>query len=120
MTGKTCVRYTSMHVCLLCPARRFLMSTTGVKRVGQGYQSDNAGIVLATRSKVPASKRFLTGRRPMPPPVSSEDLRRASSTTPDEFGAMTCGPVPTLANKEDSSSSVSIVRRALKAITVKR
>lgn len=100
---------------------RFLMSTTGVKRVGMGYQSDNAN-ALTARPKAAAAKRnphfFLTSRRPMPPPVSSEDLRKSASV--DEFGAITCAPVAAFNNKEDGSSAVGIVKRAFKAMTVKR
>lgn len=101
----------------------FLMSTTGVKRVGLGYQSDNAGVPTQDKPKAPAkrSTNFFTAKRPMPPPVSSEDLRR-SSMTPDEFGVMTCASAPALTNtaKEDGPNPVGIVRRALKAMTVKR
>jgi serine/threonine-protein kinase GIN4 len=97
------------------------MSTTGVKRVGLGYQSDNPGALTHARSKGPAPKpRFLTARRHMPPPVSSEDLRKAASTSADEFGSMTRAPVSVAAIKEDSGNPVGIVRRALKAMTVKR
>lgn len=98
------------------------MSTTGVKRVGQGYQSDNAGAIISGRSKAPAKRNphfFLTSRRPMPPPVSSEDLRRKSMSA-DEFGAMSCAPVATFPSKEDGGSAVGIVKRAIKAMTVKR
>lgn len=98
----------------------FLMSTTGVKRVGQGYQSENAGGLMNVRPKAPAAKRnphfFLTSRRPMPPPVSSEDLRK--SAVVDEFGAMSCAQ--TFSSKDDGGSAVGIVKRAIKAITVKR
>lgn len=104
------------------------MSTTGVKRVGLGYQSDNAGALQAPQAsklKAPAKRSpsfFISGRRPMPPPVSSEDLRRAN-LSPDEFGALVNASVPgsTNTNKEDGAHHhVSIVRRAIKAITVKR
>ena len=109
------------------------MSTTGVKRVGKGYQSDNvAAISNIPRPKVSgrlqkrSSNFFLAGgRRQMPPPVSSEDLRRRSqSVGPDEFGSVSTVPSSgsdTVGSKGDKSDeSLGIVRRALKAITVKR
>ncbi|EKM51594.1 uncharacterized protein PHACADRAFT_261835 [Phanerochaete carnosa HHB-10118-sp] len=100
------------------------MSTTGVKRVGLGYQSDNTAPPVQAKQKAPAKRSnsfFLTGKRPMPPPVSSEDLRR-TSMSPDEFGAMTRASAPELTTmvKEDSPNPVGIVRRAIKAMTAKR
>ena len=95
------------------------MSTTGVKRVGLGYQSDNVAAKTVRSVKAPTGKRFLTGRRPMPPPVSSEDLRRAASTSADEFGAIIERPSSMVPSKEDKSHSAGLVRRALKAMTVK-
>ena len=56
----------------------------------------------------------------MPPPVSSEDLRKSASISPDEFGAMAYGAVSAMANREDGNTHVGIVRRALKAMSVKR
>ena len=56
----------------------------------------------------------------MPPPVSSDDLRRASSF--GEYGIKTAPLAAAGAPKaeENSGSTVSIVRRALKAMTAKR
>lgn len=70
---------------------RFLMATSGVKRVGKGYQSENVapvsnksnGIGLGlTQSK---GRAFYSIRRPMPPPVSSDDLVRQTASV-DELG----------------------------------
>ncbi|TBU59232.1 hypothetical protein BD310DRAFT_948155 [Dichomitus squalens] len=95
---------------------RFLMSTTGVRRNGKGYQSENVmrpienirpHSSMAKRSQ----KFFPTGRRQMPPPVSSDDLRRSSSV--DEFGAFLSTPAP---NQEQNNNTIAIVRKAFKAI----
>ncbi|KAH9936578.1 uncharacterized protein B0H18DRAFT_1113952 [Fomitopsis serialis] len=102
---------------------RFLMSTAGVKRVGKGYQSQTAAVPV---SNIPVhmathAKRnqhfFRSTRRPMPPPVSSDDLRRAASI--DEFGvvmraagAHDRSPDPF----DQSKNTVAIVRKAFKAI----
>ena len=92
------------------------MSTTGVKRNGKGYQSENVmrpienirpHSSMAKRSQ----KFFVTGRRQMPPPVSSDDLRRSSSI--DEFGAFLSTPAP---NEEQNNNTIAIVRKAFKAI----
>jgi len=110
---------------------RFLMSTTGVKRVGKGYQS--GPISQIPQAKLSAKRNpnfFLSTRRPMPPPVSSEDLRRTASF--DEFGvkAASAGALGVAGTSIATSNSkgeegsggntVGIVRRALKAMTVKR
>ncbi|KAI8994232.1 hypothetical protein BD414DRAFT_576788 [Trametes punicea] len=101
---------------------RFLMSTTGVKRNGKGYQSDIAGPVgnvarphssMAKRSQ----KFFHSTRRPMPPPVSSDDLRRASSV--DEFGAFCPSqstPAAPARAAEQNKNTIAVVRKAFKAI----
>lgn len=110
----------------------FLMSTTGVKRVGRGYQSETVGLFPHPQtqpSKTIKNKRsfLLSSRKPihMPPPVSSDDMRHATSF--DEFGIKVPSSASTSTSKSDKSedstgpnSTVSIVRRALKAITVKR
>ncbi|KAI0357501.1 hypothetical protein OH77DRAFT_1588381 [Trametes cingulata] len=100
---------------------RFLMSTTGVKRNGKGYQSDNVGPVgnvarphssMAKRSQ----KFFNSTRRPMPPPVSSDDLRRSSSV--DEFGTF-CPSKSTPAagqSGDHNKNTIAVVRKAFKAI----
>ncbi|KAI0923171.1 hypothetical protein AcV7_005759 [Taiwanofungus camphoratus] len=99
---------------------RFLMSTTGVKRLGQGYQSDNAGPILnVPQDNRPVPKRnqkfFHSTRRPMPPPVSSDDLRRATSV--DEFGVVIQSNVNESSNCADQGkNTVAIVRKAFRAI----
>ncbi|KIM43003.1 hypothetical protein M413DRAFT_393485 [Hebeloma cylindrosporum] len=75
---------------------RFLMATSGVKRLGKGYQSDNlapvgSGIGNTSASLGPSAyhghqqnqqqpplrtRAFYSTRRPMPPPVSSDDVVR--------------------------------------------
>ncbi|EED78106.1 predicted protein [Postia placenta Mad-698-R] len=99
---------------------RFLMSTAGVKRVGKGYQSNNnRPMSNVSRDAISASKRnqrfFLSNRKPMPPPVSSEDLRRASSV--DEFGVVVHSIVGNSTNNHDQGkNTAAIVRKAFKAI----
>ncbi|KAF8132205.1 hypothetical protein K438DRAFT_1998613 [Mycena galopus ATCC 62051] len=95
---------------------RFLMATTGVKRVGKGYQSDNAGPVSYTigpSTPAPRNPRaFLSARRAMRPPVSSEDRNSASV---DELGVMTyAGPGTT--TPREGNTTITLVRRAFKAI----
>ncbi|OCH84370.1 kinase-like protein [Obba rivulosa] len=98
---------------------RFLMSTTGVKRVGKGYQSDNAGPVtnVPQQNRVPTNKYnqrlFNTTRRRMPPPVSSEDILRESSV--DEFGVVVDSARPR-PSEDQGKNTVAVVRRAFKAI----
>lgn len=112
-----------LHNSLLTPISRFLMSTTGVKRVGRGYQSETSGPISHIPQPKASVRRnpnfFLSTRKPMPPPVSSDDLRRSSSF--DEFGV---GPGPlggaAPSKDEEGGHSVGIVRRALKAMSVKR
>ncbi|KAJ6508433.1 hypothetical protein C8R45DRAFT_967415 [Mycena sanguinolenta] len=97
---------------------RFLMATTGVKRVGKGYQSDNAGPVSYTigpSTPAPRNPRaFLSARRAMRPPVSSEDNNRNSASV-DELGVMTyAGPGTT--SPREGNTTITLVRRAFKAI----
>jgi serine/threonine-protein kinase GIN4 len=105
---------------------RFLMATSGVKRVGKGYQSTNT-YTFQSSTVGPAAARtshrpFYTGRRAMPPPVSSEDLLRklTTSISVDEMGMMVERPVDagdeTPMTKDESNATVARVRRALKAI----
>ncbi|KAI0629755.1 hypothetical protein C8Q77DRAFT_1064543 [Trametes polyzona] len=99
---------------------RFLMSTTGVKRNGKGYQSEHVAPVghiarphssMAKRSQ----KFFASTRRPMPPPVSSDDLRRASSV--DEFGTFCPSQsTPAAGAGEQNKNTIAVVRKAFKAI----
>ena len=103
------------------------MSTTGVKRVGKGYQSDNK-VSLSHGPKVPTlnlRRAFHSSRRPMPPPVSSDDvLKRRSSfcaggdkgalDVVDEFGVVSCGQ--SSMPFQEATNTVGTMRRALKAI----
>ncbi|CCM06214.1 uncharacterized protein FIBRA_08459 [Fibroporia radiculosa] len=98
---------------------RFLMSTAGVKRVGRGYQSDYLRPISNIPVQASGSKRghglFHSTRRPMLPPVSSEDLRRASSV--DEFGVVVPSARDGGSSPADSGkNTVAIVRKAFKAI----
>ena len=92
------------------------MSTTGVKRNGKGYQNDNVlrpiENIRPHSSMAKRSQKFFTTRPKMPPPVSSDDLRRASSI--DEFGAFMSTPAgPT---QEQNHNTIAIMRKAFKAI----
>jgi serine/threonine-protein kinase GIN4 len=101
---------------------RFLMATSGVKRLGKGYQSDNLGPVgnihtpnVSNYKHNQNHRAFYSTRRAMPPPVSSDDQRRTVSV--DELGVVTCtagAGSPVL--KDESNTTVALVRRALKAI----
>jgi serine/threonine-protein kinase GIN4 len=97
---------------------RFLMATSGVKRLGRGYQSDNAGPVfnnpVPNISQYKRNHRvFSSGRRRMPPPVSSADQMQSFSV--DELGMMNHGAA-TLDDKDETKTTAALVRRALKAI----
>ncbi|KAJ7689156.1 hypothetical protein B0H17DRAFT_643200 [Mycena rosella] len=97
---------------------RFLMATTGVKRLGKGYQSDNAGPVSYTvgpSTPAPRNHRaFHSARRAMRPPVSSEDINRQSASV-DELGIMTYAG-PGTSSPREANSTITLVRRAFKAI----
>ncbi|KAH0831882.1 hypothetical protein J3R83DRAFT_12756 [Lanmaoa asiatica] len=104
---------------------RFLMATSGVKRVGKGYQSDNLKPVHDTLSTAEHAKPghargfgvFGAGKRAMPPPVSSEDAWRRS-TSVDELGFITAGQGTNTSSSRtcrDESKS-TFVRRAIKAM----
>lgn len=82
---------------------RFLMATSGVKRLGKGYQSDNIGpatniVGHATagagghNGKRDSRRVFYSAKRPMPPPVSSEDVQKGAMSV-DELGITTAAPV---------------------------
>ncbi|KAJ7236751.1 hypothetical protein B0H12DRAFT_1026729 [Mycena haematopus] len=96
---------------------RFLMATTGVKRLGKGYQSDNAGPVSYTvgpSTPMPRNPRaFLSARRAMRPPVSSEDRNSASV---DELGVMSTYAGPETSTPREGNTTITLVRRAFKAI----
>ncbi|KAI0629768.1 hypothetical protein C8Q77DRAFT_1075749 [Trametes polyzona] len=99
---------------------RFLMSTTGVKRNGKGYQSEHVAPVghIARPHSSMAKRRqkfFASTCRPMPPPVSSDDLRRASSV--DEFGTFCPSQsTPAAGAGEQNKNTITVVRKAFKAI----
>jgi serine/threonine-protein kinase GIN4 len=101
---------------------RFLMATNGVKRVGKGYQSCHVKPVSANVH--PGSSRspgrfFHSTRRPMPPPISSEDKFITSSV--DEHGAMQSGSAGADADlREDRAGAAKAVSRALKALVTGR
>ena len=101
---------------------RFLMATSGVKRLGKGYQSDNAGPVCGNIvDSVPLNKsrHFYLARKPMPPPVSSDDQRRAASL--DEFGVVSNEDdrSDVSNSKDDGNTTVALVRKAIKLIVPK-
>jgi hypothetical protein len=101
------------------------MSTTGVKRVGKGYQSDNLQPVHTvppileckpTNNNPRNFKVFNSARRTMPQPVSSDDMWSNSSV--DELGVVACSASTSRSSKEDNKNTVTaaLVRRAFKAI----
>ncbi|KAJ7758141.1 hypothetical protein DFH07DRAFT_818885 [Mycena maculata] len=97
---------------------RFLMATTGVKRLGKGYQFNNAGPVSSTMGpSTPAPPRnhraFHSARRALRPPVSSEDQRQSASV--DELGVMTYAG-PASPREGGGNTTITLVRRAFKAI----
>lgn len=104
---------------------RFLMATSGVKRVGKGYQSDNLKPVHNTMSTAEHAKAshargfgvFGTNKRAMLPPVSSEDAWRRS-TSIDEFGFFTAGQGTNTSSSRTSKdeNKPTFVRRAMKAM----
>ncbi|KAF8827785.1 hypothetical protein HHX47_DHR4000105 [Lentinula edodes] len=101
---------------------RFLMATSGVKRLGKGYQSDNVGPVHNTISHANHTKQshraFYSVRKPlqMPPPVASEDQAKAVAV--DEFGIIGYSTESTGVTvlKDENNGTVALVRRAFKAI----
>jgi len=96
---------------------RFLMATSGVKRVGKGYQSYHVRpVVMNVPSPSKSPGRFFhSTRRRMPPPVSSDDMFMMSST--DELGVILShnanddGP----GFREDRTTA-KVFSRALKAL----
>ncbi|KAF9077511.1 hypothetical protein BDP27DRAFT_1282394 [Rhodocollybia butyracea] len=107
---------------------RFLMATSGVKRLGKGYQSDNNGPVHNTISHAngvqskQSHRAFYSVRKPlhMPPPVGSDDPPR--TVTVDELGIINYSPdaaedsAGVTVLKDESNGTVALVRRAFKAI----
>jgi serine/threonine-protein kinase GIN4 len=102
---------------------RLLMATSSVKRVGKGYQSCHVkpiSINVPSPSSKSPGRFFHSTRRPMPPPVSSEDKFMTSSA--DEFGVMLSdnANVDGAGLREDRASTAKAVSRALKAIVIGR
>ena len=101
---------------------RFLMATSGVKRVGKGYQSCHVKPVStgppssSSSSSRSPGKFFHSTRRPMPPPVSSQD--RFAGGSVDELGRIQPGSmgVESLGLREDRAGAAKVVSRALKAL----
>ncbi|KAF9450563.1 kinase-like protein [Macrolepiota fuliginosa MF-IS2] len=106
---------------------RFLMASSGVKRVGKGYQSDfipppPAAFNNQRGSGSGINRRqsrvfFGTSRIPMPPPVSSDDVAQRRGVSVDELGIVTYGPASD-ASKDESggNSTVAFMRKAIKAM----
>ena len=103
---------------------RFLMATSGVKRVGRGYQSSHVKPIStgppssSSSSSRSPGKFFHSTRRPMPPPVSSED-RFAAGSSVDELGRIQHGSVGAAdmsVFREDRAGAAKVVSRALKAL----
>lgn len=96
---------------------RFLMATTGVKRVGRGYQSDNSAPMQnlpGVASYKSAGRRLGMGRRAMPPPVSSDDLDRTGFV--DDFGNIVNADDHLMHQKDDTTSAMRSVTKAFRAI----
>lgn len=107
---------------------RFLMATAGVKRVGKGYQSDNfkpmQNTVSATDTRKTSANHsrafgvFGSGKRQLPPPVSSDDIW-PRSTSMDELGYSVCsahiGATPRIC-RDDNKNTAALVKRAIKAM----
>jgi len=102
---------------------RLLSGTTGIKKVGLGYQSNfrkPTPNVLNTDPCVtsPSSKRttlFHSTRRAMLPPVSSEDWRRTAPAV-ELARLVPSTPEPT-SREEKVGGTVSAVKRAFMAIS---
>ncbi|KAF9525502.1 hypothetical protein CPB83DRAFT_772039, partial [Crepidotus variabilis] len=103
---------------------RFLMATSGVKRLGKGYQSESlaastnktsGGIGLGLHVPQNKTRPFYSTRKPMPPPVSSEDLRRMTASV-DELGNLTHAAE----NQDDSlPAKDGFMRKAMKLMVPK-
>ena len=104
---------------------RFLMATSGVKRVGKGYQSDAPKPVHNSTSTAEHAKAshargfgvFGASKRAMPPPISSEDAWRRSLSV-DEFGFITAGQGTNSSSSRTckDENKATFVRRAIKAM----
>lgn len=102
---------------------RFLMATSGVKRLGKGYQSDS---LFNSTPNVPRQKpisrqkstpKFASIRRAQPPmPLPSNALNKDRMTI-DELGVMNFDSTPTTTtHKDESNATIARMRRAMKAI----
>ena len=101
---------------------RFLMATSGVKRLGKGYQSDNIGPVGNTvghaagargyNHKRDSHRAFYSARKPMPPPVSSEDIQRRTVSV-DELGIITATP-----HDEGLASSTTVLKEETNGVSL--
>jgi hypothetical protein len=101
---------------------RFLMATSGVKRLGKGYQSDNVGPMGnpvgpaagagGYNGKRDSHRAFYSAKRPMPPPVSSEDVQQKTMPV-DELGVIGVakGLAPSTTEMKDEISTGSIMKR---------
>ncbi|XP_006462561.1 hypothetical protein AGABI2DRAFT_193680 [Agaricus bisporus var. bisporus H97] len=100
---------------------RFLMATSGVKRLGKGYQStfispppnsaSSSGSFNTTINRKQSRVFFGGSKTPMLPPVSSEDVKR--STSVDEMGVLSHNSDM---GKEESYHKVSFMKKAIKAM----
>jgi len=111
---------------------RFLMATSGVKRVGKGYQSDfipprpsasNRTSLGSGAIKKRHSRMFFGApKTPMLPPISSEDVVQRRGVSVDEMGIISYGPVSAGPDDVESTGplTVSFVRKAIKAIVPSR
>ena len=101
---------------------RLLSATTGVKKVGLGYQSDVRGPISNVLNTDPyassaSTKRatfFHSARKVMPPPVSSEDWRKTASV--DELSRLAPGTPDPTPKEEKAGGTVSVVKRAFMAL----
>lgn len=104
---------------------RLLSTTSGIKKVGLGYQSDIRGPIAnvlntdpyATSAPAKRTTFFNSTRRVMPPPVSSEDWRKTVSV--DELARLTPSTPEPTSKEEKLGGTVSAVKRAFMAIAGK-
>ncbi|KAL9711218.1 hypothetical protein Ac2012v2_005758 [Leucoagaricus gongylophorus] len=101
---------------------RFLTATSGVKRVGKGYQSDFIPPRPSTSSHTNLRSGAITRRHsrmiPILPPISSEDAVQGRGVSVDEIGVISYGPISTkLDNAEPTGPpTVSFMKKAIKAM----
>lgn len=96
---------------------RLLMATSEVKRVGKGYQSCHVKPIstnMAQLSSKNPGRFFHSTRRPMPPPVSSDDKFMAWAAELDVTSGHANVDGPDLL--EDRAGTAKVVSRALKAL----